>query len=101
MTQGPIPDVDTKLREQAILNRVYDEITNSLKMSSGADASKIVISGSYTYIAVAAPGTAVSSAFWRCKRLDGSTSGTILTTWADGDTEFDNVATDLAALNYI
>lgn len=34
MTVGPIPDVDTNLKEQAILNRVYNDTTKSLKTTS-------------------------------------------------------------------
>jgi hypothetical protein len=52
-----------------------------------------------TYIGLAFPGTAQASAFWQCKKI--LTSGTTTTiTWADGDLNFDNVATDLTALSY-
>lgn len=34
MTEGPIPDVDTNLREQAILNRIYDDVTKSIRVGS-------------------------------------------------------------------
>lgn len=61
-------------------------------------ATKITVSGDVTYVAVAAPGTAESSALWQCKKIDGS-SGTVVT-FADGDSNFDNVATDLSALTY-
>jgi len=61
-------------------------------------ALKLTESGSYTYIGTAPPGTAESAASWRCLRLDDSAGLTI--TWADGDVEFDNVATDLTALSY-
>ena len=59
---------------------------------------KITESGNYTYIAYANPGTAESVAKWKCMRLDDSAGLKI--TWADGDTSFNNVATDLTALNY-
>lgn len=61
-------------------------------------AIKITTSGSYTYVACANPGTAQSSASWRVMRMDNS-SGLVIT-WCDGDSEFDNVATDLTALDY-
>jgi len=34
MTVGPIPDVDHNLKEQAILNRVYNDTSKSLKTTS-------------------------------------------------------------------
>jgi len=61
-------------------------------------AIKITESGSYTYVAYAIPGSAESSAVWRAMRLDESSGLRI--TYADGDNEFDNVATDLTALSY-
>lgn len=61
-------------------------------------ALKMTESGSSTYIGYAPPGTAESAAAWRCLELDDSSGLKI--TWADGDTKFDNVATDLTALSY-
>lgn len=65
-------------------------------VSDGALAVKITQSGGYTYIGEAVPGTAQATAAWRCQRID-STGTTI---WADGNGNFDNVATDLTALSY-
>lgn len=61
-------------------------------------AMKITEIGAVTYIAVAAPGTLESAAKWQVKKLD-ETDG-LTTTYADGDTNFDNIATDLTALTY-
>jgi len=61
-------------------------------------AMKITEDGSNTYIACANPGTAESAAKWKVMCLDDSTG--IRITWADGNTNFDNVATDLTALTY-
>jgi len=61
-------------------------------------AIKITTSGTVTYIGVANPGTSESSASWQCKKID-STTGVVIT-WADGNTNFDNIATDLTALTY-
>ncbi len=61
-------------------------------------ALKMTTAGSVDYIGEAAVGTAASSALWRAKKVD-STSGIIIT-WADGNANFDNVATDLTALTY-
>jgi len=62
-------------------------------------ALKVTVVGSVTYIATAAIGTAQSDPKWQCKKVDES-SGTVIT-WADGDDNFDNIATDLTALNYL
>lgn len=61
-------------------------------------AIKITESDSVTYIGKAAPGSTQSSAVWQCQKID-ETTGTVIT-WADGDSSFDNVATDLTALTY-
>lgn len=61
-------------------------------------AMKVTTSGTVTYLALAKPGTSESSASWQARKID-ATSGAVIT-WADGDTEFNNVATDLTALTY-
>lgn len=71
---------------------------NMQRMNADNMAMKATVDGSVTYIAIAAPGTAQSTAKWQVKKID-ETSG-IVTTWADGDASFDNVATDLTALSY-
>ena len=74
--------------------------TNGLHVVDPPFATKITVSGSYTYIGIAAPGTAQATAKWQCKRIDESVSGTTIITWADGSANFDQVATDLTALTY-
>lgn len=61
-------------------------------------AMKITESGTTTYIAIAPPGTSQSDSLWQVKKLDES-SGLVIT-WADGNTNYDNSATDLTALTY-
>lgn len=71
------------------------------KFTDGVNyAIKMTESGSYTYIAYANPGTLDSEAKWKCMRLDDSAG--LRVTYADGDTNFDNLATDLTSpsLNY-
>jgi hypothetical protein len=63
-------------------------------------AQKITESGGYTYVAVALPGTLQSAASWQVKRIDETTAGTTIITWADGNANFDNVATNLTTLSY-
>lgn len=71
---------------------------NLQRMAADALAIKITVSGNVTYLAIAAPGTAQATAGWQARAID-ETSGTVIT-WADGDSNFDNVATDLTALTY-
>ncbi len=59
-------------------------------------ATKIINSAGYTYIGEATPGTLEATSEWRCQRIDSAGN----TVWADGDANFDNVATDLTALSY-
>ena len=61
-------------------------------------AMKVTTSGTVTYLALAKPGTTESSALWQARKIDATTGAVI--TWADGDTLFNNVATDLTALTY-
>lgn len=61
-------------------------------------AMKITVSGSVTYVGLAKAGTPQSLGQWQCRKID-ETTGTVVT-WADGNTKFDNVATDLTVLEY-
>lgn len=98
--------------EQNVLNKAYlpdkkavavaaikTDGTNEKYEVTTQVASKITTSGTFTYIAVAPIGTAQSSAKWQVKRIEESGSD-VLITWADGNDNFDNVATDLTALSY-
>lgn len=61
-------------------------------------AIKITENGTATYVAFAAPGSSQASPVWQCKKIDEG-SGLVIT-FADGDSNFDNIATDLTALTY-
>lgn len=102
----------TKHSEQNILNTIYDTALRSIAVHSvGYDGSatqvpiadsvamKVTVSGSDTYVAIAAPGTAQATATWQVKKITES-GATTTTTWADGNANFDNAATDLTALSY-
>lgn len=101
----------TKRSEQNIQNASYDEEFDVLavellgydgsslqRLSADNFSLKLTEDGDVTYIALASPGSSQSSAVWQARKLDQS-SGLIIT-WADGNSDFDNVATDLTALNY-
>lgn len=82
-----------------------DPTTHALLTSSSSAASTTLYalrldeaSSTITYIGEADPGTATSSALWRIKKMN-SASGLIIT-WADGNSDFDNVWDDRATLTY-
>ena len=52
------------------------------------------------YVGVAQPGTATSSASWQIYVVDESGSVDLEIAYADGDTNFDNIWDDRAALSY-
>ena len=59
-------------------------------------AKYIEEAGNKIWIAEAAPGTVLASATWRIKEIEEIDSGSLITTsikWADGNSNFDNIAT--------
>ena len=67
--------------------------------NAGEFAIKIDSSGTTTYIGQAKIGTATSTADWQIQKI--SESGTVTTfTWADGNTEYDNIWDNRASLSY-
>lgn len=102
-----------RVSEQTILEKVYDATYKALTVQSyGFDgvnlqrqiaqsvAKKITVSGNYTYIAIAAPGTAQETEAWQVRRIDETDANNVVFTWADGNANFDNSAEDLTALTY-
>lgn len=68
------------------------------RINADSMATKVTVDGTTTYVAFAAPGTSQSESKWQCLKIDSS-SGAVVA-YADGNSEFDNVATDLTALTY-
>lgn len=98
--------------EQKVLNWSFDEALKVLaflplgydgkslqKATAGNTALKVTKSGDHTYVGSAAPGTLESEAKWQAMDVYNS-SGNITVKWADGDSNFDNIATDLTSLSY-
>ena len=52
--------------------------------------------GTVLYVCSASPCSAVSDAVWQVKKVDATTG--VKVTWADGDANYDNLATDLATV---
>jgi hypothetical protein len=62
-------------------------------------AMKVVVSGTDTYVCLAAVGSLEANAVWRIKKI--AVAGDVTTTtWADGDADFNNIATDPTLLSY-
>ena len=96
----------------ALLNRSFDDDfgvivveplsydgTNLQRPPAVNTSIKTQIVGPVTYFAKAAPGTLQSEAKWQGMKID-ETGGNVVLTWADGNSNFDNVATDLSVLNF-
>lgn len=95
--------------EQEVLNKSYDKDFKTLvfqpmgydgnqliRQEASDIQTKIITSGDYTYICKAPVGTAVASAGWKIYRVDSAGSRM----YADGDADYDNVATDPTSLTY-
>jgi len=102
----------TKKTEQDIQNLGFDQELNvPVSLGIGYDgqglqrgmaqnmAIILVEDGEVKYLAMAAPGTAPTTPKWQARKIDKTTG--LVITWADGDSEFDNMADDLTNLNYI
>ena len=67
-------------------------------------ASRIVISGSITYVAVAPPGTSYTNAKWSVRKIDETDPNDVKITWAVkggvATSRFVHKANDLASLTY-
>ena len=105
------PDTKIKFSSQEIDNLSFDtELHTKVSQVVGFDgtnlqrgnaenmARKITESGTTTYVAYATPGASQSSAVWQAFKIDESTG--LVITYADGNANFDNTATDLTALTY-
>ena len=52
------------------------------------------------YMCQAAPGTLSSAASWRIRKITYTGETKEVTTWADGNDKFDNIADNYASLTY-
>ena len=66
----------------------------------GSLAIQLDAVGSTTYIGEASPGSITSSAIWRIKRIIETGSDSEIT-WADGNSDFDNIWDNRLSLTYI
>lgn len=99
---------DTGRSEQAVLNKGFDEefgviaveqlgyAGSALHRQRADDA--VVLYDPAGYLGFAEPGSLSSAAVWQIKHLD--TSSGLVTTFADGNADYDNVWDNRAILAY-
>jgi hypothetical protein len=56
--------------------------------------------GDLSYYGFAEPGSIKADPVWKCLKIDESVTDEGEITWADGNDNYDNIATDLTALTY-
>jgi hypothetical protein len=96
-----IPMQDRKYAQlvQVVGSSTSAPVSSAPVQATAVYASYVAISGTYTYIGEAQPGSLTSDPVWRCKRIQDNTS-IVITTWADGNANFDNIAANIQALSY-
>jgi len=82
-------------RNEAESVKIFD---HEVKVTEIQDGASVVVyeSGDVLYICKAKTGALKTTAIWQIKKVD-MTSG-VITTWADGNDFYDNLATDLATV---
>ena len=83
------------------LTQIANSLGQIVDPDGGDFAEKVTISGSTTYVARAAPWTLESQAKWKVKKIVDTGGTSYRTTWADGNAEYDNIATNLTTLTYV
>jgi hypothetical protein len=80
------------------LSSIDSTLTDVLAELQTEYALQMITVGSITYIGRAAIGSSGASAVWQVQKID-ETSGLIIT-WADGNSNFDNIFNNYASLSY-
>ena len=76
-------------------------LQTNIKSSEADDYDTLIIEdGNYTYMGYALPGSSESKPVWKCKRIDESVLGETRIKFADGNKNFDNIATNIKTLIY-
>jgi hypothetical protein len=106
---------NTKNSEQSVLNQAFNETYKAIVIlqgeidGSGSSllapvSSQVALrlddttTANATYVGIAPIGTAAGTALWQIKKID-ETSGMIIT-WADANSNFDNIWNNRASLTY-
>lgn len=97
--RGWLSSIWTKLNGTlAVTGTVTATIPNPMPVTETEDNKNILLysSGTVDYVCKAAIGSLPSSAVWQVRKID-TTSGVVIT-WADGNANYDNLATSLAVV---
>lgn len=90
-----VPAVETGLAKEVTLQ----SIDAGIAALAGEFATRVDTSASpLIYLGLAAPGSASSAAVWQVTRFD--TTVGVIQTYADGNTNFDNIWDNRASLSY-
>lgn len=86
-----------------VVSYSWNSNTNEWERDSGSNPNYAVrlddtTTADTTYIGKAATASATSAAVWQIAKLD--TSSGLIKTWADGDSQFDNIWDSRSSLNY-
>jgi hypothetical protein len=91
-----------RAEEIVLLYLILQEIKNLVSVNLTTDKAQVVYENELiVYVCEASIGITKSTAAWKIRKID-NISGMVIT-WADGNANYDNVATDLAtveALNF-
>lgn len=68
----------------------------NVSIDESNDITVLYEDGAILYVCSAAPCTALDSPKWRVKKVDATTG--VIVTWADGNANYDNLATDLTTV---
>ena len=96
------PSLLVSVRGTNRTKRLESDSTGSLFTSSAEESVIVdkVSTTNITYVCKAPIGSNISSAVWKCFILD-KTSGYTQVKWADGNSNYDNVALNKTSLTYI
>jgi len=86
----------------SVVGSSVGSVSGSIPISDISElyATHSVILGNYTWVGQASVGSDSGDAVWRCKEIYND--GALYTVkWADGNTNFDNIADNIASLTYI
>lgn len=84
---------------KGIFDKVHALIKNAVLAYTNEDFNMITDEdATYYYFAKALPGTATNKALWQCKRT--TKSSPYITLYANGSSEFNNIATSIKTLTY-
>lgn len=93
--------VSTEFRQTTVSVVAGNKVAQDVATSSTAMATIVdEASATVTYVGKAKIGAAQASALWQIAKITESGSTILTTTWADGNSNFDNIWNDRAGLSY-